>query len=156
MCCIMHCYFNNNTPWRSWLWLIILSKGGDVTAGSRAITGVIHHVRPYLRKSMVRKHIDDHIKTIVVLTGGKLTGFYFLHLLSAIYYSVMMHLWKGKKISFLLPGDVNSELIPSRWGLLEDNPYRAVGVVSYPSSKRGESKLSYVCPGCSNHTYGQQ
>jgi hypothetical protein len=27
--------------------------------------------------------------------------------------------------------------------------------VSYPSFKRGELKLPYVCPGCSNHMYDQ-
>jgi hypothetical protein len=28
--------------------------------------------------------------------------------------------------------------------------------VSYPGSERGEPKLPYVCPGCSQHTYDQQ
>jgi hypothetical protein len=50
----------------------------------QSITGVIHHVRSYFQKSMMRKRLDAHIMTIVVLTGGKLTGFYFLHLLYAI------------------------------------------------------------------------
>jgi hypothetical protein len=43
-------------------------------------------------KTTVRKHLDAHIRTIVALTCGKLIGFYFLYLLYAIYYSVMMHL----------------------------------------------------------------
>jgi hypothetical protein len=45
----------------------------------------------------------------------------------AIYYSITTHRWKGKKVSFLSPGDVNPGLIASRWGLLDDSPYRAVG-----------------------------
>jgi hypothetical protein len=32
-------------------------------------------------KTTVRIRLDAHIMTIVVLTGGKLTGFYFLSLL---------------------------------------------------------------------------
>jgi hypothetical protein len=69
----------------------------------------------------VRIHVDAHIRTIIVLTGAKLTGFYFLHLLYAIYYFVMTHLQKGKKVSFLPLGDVNPGLVPSRQGLLEDS-----------------------------------
>jgi hypothetical protein len=38
-----------------------------------------------------------------------------------------MHLRLGKKVSILSPGDVNPGPIPSRRGLLEDSPYRAVG-----------------------------
>jgi hypothetical protein len=76
----------------------------------------------------VRICLDAHIRYIVVLTGGKLTGIYFLHLLSAIYFSVTTHLRQGKKVSILPPGDVNPGPIPSRWGLLEDSPYHAVGV----------------------------
>jgi hypothetical protein len=63
---------------------------------------------------MVRKHLNVNIRTIVVLTGGKLIGFYFLHLFYAIYYSVMMHLQPGKKVSILPLGDVNPGPIPSR------------------------------------------
>jgi hypothetical protein len=69
----------------------------------------------------MRIRLDAHIRTIIVLTGGKLTGIYFLQLLS-----VMMHLRQGKKVSILPSGDVNLEPVPSRQGLLEDNPYRAV------------------------------
>jgi hypothetical protein len=35
---------------------------------------------------MVRIRFNAHIRTIVVLTGGKLTGIYFLYLLSVIYF----------------------------------------------------------------------
>jgi hypothetical protein len=35
---------------------------------------------------MVRIHFNARIRTIVVLTGGKLTGIYFLYLLSVIYF----------------------------------------------------------------------
>jgi hypothetical protein len=30
---------------------------------------------------VVRIHLDAHIRTLIVLTGGKLIGIYFLHLL---------------------------------------------------------------------------
>jgi hypothetical protein len=42
-------------------------------------------------KTAVRIHLEAHIRTIVVLTGGKLIEIYFLHLLYIIYYSVTMH-----------------------------------------------------------------
>jgi hypothetical protein len=62
---------------------------------------------------MVRKHLDAHIRTIVVLTSGKLIGFYFPDLFYAIYYFVTTHLRKCKKVSFLPLGDVNPEPVPS-------------------------------------------
>jgi hypothetical protein len=37
-------------------------------------------------KTAVRIHLDAHIRTIVVLIGGKLTAIYFLYLLFAIYF----------------------------------------------------------------------
>jgi hypothetical protein len=37
-------------------------------------------------KTAVRIRLDAHITTIVVLTGDKLTGIYFLYLLSVIYF----------------------------------------------------------------------
>jgi hypothetical protein len=49
-------------------------------------------------------------------------GIYFLYLLS-----VTMHRRQCKKVSILPPGDVNPRPVPSRRGLLEDSPYRAVG-----------------------------
>jgi hypothetical protein len=79
-------------------------------------------------KTAVRKLLDAHIRTIVVLTGGKLTGISFLHLLYAIYYSVTTHLRSGKKVSILPSGDVNPRPVPSRRVLLEDSLYHAVGV----------------------------
>jgi O-methyltransferase involved in polyketide biosynthesis len=39
----------------------------------QSIMGVIHHVRLYFCKTMVRKCLHAHIRTIVVLIGGKLT-----------------------------------------------------------------------------------
>jgi hypothetical protein len=50
-------------------------------------------------KTALRIHLDAHIRTIVVLTGGKLIWIYFLYLLSTIYFSVMMHLRQGKKVT---------------------------------------------------------
>jgi hypothetical protein len=52
----------------------------------KSITGVIHSVRSYFLKPMVRIRLDAHIKTIVVLTGGNLTEIYFLSLLYIIYF----------------------------------------------------------------------
>jgi hypothetical protein len=45
-------------------------------------------------------------------------------LLSAIYFSITTHRWKGNKVRILPSGDVNPGLIPSRQGLLEDSHYR--------------------------------
>jgi hypothetical protein len=67
----------------------------------------------------VRIRFNARIRTIVVLTGGKLTGIYFLYLLSAIYLSITTHLHQGKKVSILVPGDMNSGPVASRRGLLE-------------------------------------
>jgi hypothetical protein len=53
--------------------------------------------------------LDVHIRTIVVLTDGKLTVIYFAHLLS-----VITHQRQGKKVSILPPDDVNPGPIPSR------------------------------------------
>jgi hypothetical protein len=39
---------------------------------------IIRHWRPYFWKSMVRIRFNVCIRTIIVLTGGKLTGIYFL------------------------------------------------------------------------------
>jgi hypothetical protein len=81
----------------------------------------------HIFKTTVRIRLEAHIRTIVVLTGGKLTGIYFLHLLSVIYFFVTTHQRKCKNVSILPPGDVNLGPVPSRRGLLEDDPYRAVG-----------------------------
>jgi hypothetical protein len=43
-------------------------------------------------------------------------------LLSAIYFSVTTHLRQGKKVSIVIPGDVDSGPIASRRGLLEAVP----------------------------------
>jgi hypothetical protein len=67
----------------------------------------------------VRIRFNARIRTIVVLTIGKLTGIYFLYLLPAIYFFVTTHLCQGKKVSILVPGDVDSGLVASRRGLLE-------------------------------------
>jgi hypothetical protein len=37
-------------------------------------------------KTTVRIRLDAHIRTIVVITGGKLRGIYYLYLLSTIYF----------------------------------------------------------------------
>jgi hypothetical protein len=87
---------------------------------------IIRHWQSYFWKPMVRICFNAHISTIVVLTVGKLTGIYFLYLLSAIYFSVTMHLRQGKKVSILMPGDVNSGPVAARWGLL-----KAVSIVWY-------------------------
>jgi hypothetical protein len=48
------------------------------------------------------------------LNRCKLTGFYFLPLLYAIYYHVTTHLRQGGKVSILPLGDVNPKPVPSR------------------------------------------
>jgi hypothetical protein len=50
----------------------------------------------------MRIRLDAHIRTIIVLTGDKLTRIYFMYLLS-----ITMHRRQGKKVSFLPSGDVN-------------------------------------------------
>jgi hypothetical protein len=70
----------------------------------------------------VRMCFNAYIRTIVVLTGGELTGIYFLYLLFVIYFSVTTHLRQGKKVSILMPGDVDSGPVASRRGLLEAVP----------------------------------
>jgi hypothetical protein len=72
----------------------------------------------------VRICFNAHIRTIVVLIGGKLTGIYFLYLLFVIYFSVTTHLHQGKKVSILVPSDVDSGPVASRRGLLEAVPIR--------------------------------
>jgi hypothetical protein len=51
---------------------------------------------------MVRIRFNVCIRTIEVLTGGKLIGIYILYLLSAIYFSVMTHLRQGKNVVILI------------------------------------------------------
>jgi hypothetical protein len=70
----------------------------------------------------VRIRFNARIRTIVVWTGGKLIGIYFLYLLSAIYFSVTTHLRQSKKVSILVPGDVDSGPIASMRDLLEAVP----------------------------------
>jgi hypothetical protein len=57
---------------------------------------------------------NAHIRTILVLTGGKLSGIYILFLLSVIYFSVTTHLRQGKKLNIIVPGDVDSGPVASR------------------------------------------
>jgi hypothetical protein len=45
-----------------------------------------------------------------------------MDLLSVLYFSVMTHLHQGKKVSILVPGDVDSGPIASRRGLLQAVP----------------------------------
>jgi hypothetical protein len=62
-------------------------------------------------KTAVRKRFNAHIRTIVVLTSGKLTWIYFMYLLC---YSVTTYRRKGKKVSILSLGDVNPGPVNSR------------------------------------------
>jgi hypothetical protein len=100
----------------------------------QSLTSIVPRWRPYFQKFMVRIRLGAHIRTIVVLTGGKLIGIYFPYLLS-----VMTHRWQGKKVCIFPPGDVNLGPIPSRWGLLEDSPYRAVGVAVHHTTSHGRA-----------------
>jgi hypothetical protein len=73
-------------------------------------------------KTPVRIRLDAHIRTIVVLTSGKLTGIYLMYLLSTIYFFITTYLRQGKKVSIIMLGDVNSCPVTSRRGLLEAVP----------------------------------
>jgi hypothetical protein len=81
----------------------------------QSIMGLIHHVRSYFWKPTVRICLDVYIMTMIVLTGGKLTGIYFLHLLS-----VTTHLRQGKKVSIVPCGWCESRTCPLKmrltWG----------------------------------------
>jgi hypothetical protein len=68
--------------------------------------GIKYRVRSYLRKPMVRKRLDAHIRTIVVLSGGKansdlLSAFAFCNLFFCNDAST-----DGKKVSIFPSGDV--------------------------------------------------
>jgi hypothetical protein len=89
----------------------------------QSLTSIIPRWRPYFLKPTVTILLDAHIRTVVVLTGDKITWIYFSHLLS-----VTTHRWQGKKVSIFPPGDVNPGPVPSRRGLLEDSFYCVVGV----------------------------
>jgi hypothetical protein len=67
---------------------------------------IIHHVRSYFQKPMVRIRVDDHIRTIVVLTGGKLIEIYFPQFSFCNLHSIMTHIRHGKKVSIFSSGDV--------------------------------------------------
>jgi hypothetical protein len=73
-------------------------------------------------KTTVRIHLDAHINTIVVLTDGKITGIYFRYLFLCNLLFATMHLRQGKKVSILMPGDVNSDPVASMRDLLEAVP----------------------------------
>jgi hypothetical protein len=86
MWCIMHHYFSDGNP------VMILVRT------DHPYLRVRHHNwyqnryeyntsrTVLLSKAAVRIRLNAHIRTIVVLTGGNLTGIYFLYLLSAIYF----------------------------------------------------------------------
>jgi hypothetical protein len=50
----------------------------------QSITGVLHRIRQYFQNPMVRICLDARIRTMVLLTCGKLTWIYFLPLLSTV------------------------------------------------------------------------
>jgi hypothetical protein len=111
----------------------------------QSITSVIPRWRSYFWKPTVRIRLDTHIRTIVVLTGGKLIEIYFSHLLS-----IMTLRRQGKKVSILPSGDVNPGSVPSRRGFLEDNPYREVGAtvcraMSHDRIPRASGDLRMSC-----------
>jgi hypothetical protein len=101
--------------------------GGDVTAGIRAITGIIHRVRTIFLKTYGEDTLQCPYKHYSSLDRWQanrdlFSVFTFCNLLF-----VTTHLRQGKNVSILPPGDVNSGPIASRRGLLEDIPYLVVG-----------------------------
>jgi hypothetical protein len=103
----------------------------------QSLTSIIHRSRPYFQKPTLRIRLDAHIRNIVVLTGGKLTWIYFLHLLS-----VTMHRWKCK-VNILPSSDVNPGLIHSRWGLLENSPYHVVRAAVHHATSHDRAPRAY-------------
>jgi hypothetical protein len=105
---------------RCWhlVWILVRTDHPCLSVGCHSWyqrhTSIIRHWRPYFQKPTVRICFNAHIRTIVVLICGKLTGIYFLYLLYAIYFSVTTHLRQGKKVSILVPGDVDPGPIASR------------------------------------------
>jgi hypothetical protein len=82
------------------VWILVRTDNPCLRVGCHSWyqkhTSIIQHWRPYFWKPTVRIRFNARIGTIVVLIGGKLTGIYFLYLISAIYFSVTTHLRKGK------------------------------------------------------------
>jgi hypothetical protein len=105
-------------------------------------TSIIWHWWPYFWKPMVRIRFNAHIRTIVVLTNGKLTGIYFLYLLS-----VTTHLHQGKYPRAGWCGFWPRCLkVRFAWG----SPYRAVGadvhrVMSHDRVRRASRDLGMSC-----------
>jgi hypothetical protein len=91
---------------------------------------------------------NARIRTIVVLTGGKLTGIYFLYLLSVIYFAVTTHLRQGKKVSILVPGDVDSGPVASRRGLLEAVPINLMHNQTYCKAVIKRKRQGHFFAGC--------
>jgi hypothetical protein len=85
------CMYYASTLW-CWhlVWILIRTDHPCLGVGChswyQSHTSIIQHWRPYVQKPMVRIRFNAHIRTIIVLTGGKLTGIYFLYLLFAIYF----------------------------------------------------------------------
>jgi hypothetical protein len=79
---------------RCWhlVWILIRTDHPCLVVGChswyQSHMSIIWHWRPYFQKPTVRICFNARIRTIVVLTGGKLTEIYFLYLLSVIYFSV--------------------------------------------------------------------
>jgi hypothetical protein len=97
----------------------------------QSLTGIIHRVRSYFRKIYSEDTLTCSYKDYNSLNRWQANRVLLSALLSANYFSVTMRLRQGKKVSILPLGDVNLGSIPSRWGLVEDSPYRVVGVVCH-------------------------
>jgi hypothetical protein len=97
----------------------------------QSLTGIIHRVRSYFWKNYSEDTLTCSYKDYNSLNRWQANRVLLSALLSANYFSVTMRLRQGKKVSILPLGDVNLGSIPSRWGLLEDSPYRVIGVVCH-------------------------
>jgi hypothetical protein len=85
---------------------------------------IIWHWRSYFWKSTVSICFNAHIRTIIVLTGDKLTGIYFLQF--TFCNDTPMPRQEGKSHP---AGWCESRTRPLKTRLLEDSPYRAIEIV---------------------------
>jgi hypothetical protein len=86
ICSVLQCHPKMPFAFACWnAWSIGLNLGNNhpyLRVGChswyQSIMGIIHRVRSYFQKTTVRICLDAHIRIVVVLIGGKLTGIYSL------------------------------------------------------------------------------
>jgi hypothetical protein len=77
---------------RCWqlVWILVKTNHPYLRVGRhswyQSRTSIIRHRRPYFQKTYGEDSFNVCIRTIVVLTSGKVIGIYFMYLLSIIYF----------------------------------------------------------------------